>query len=61
LARCVTRVQGRRFNCDALEDDVEADDGDGDGLSGAALAVTFPSLDALRLGDDVTASILDLE
>jgi hypothetical protein len=44
-----------------LAADQGEDNGDGDGLSGAALAVTFPSLDALRLGDDITSSLLDLE
>jgi hypothetical protein len=59
--RCVSSAQGTRFDCDALAADQGEDNGDGDGMSGAALAVTFPSLDALRLGDDITSSLLDLE
>jgi hypothetical protein len=61
INRCVTRKQGRQFDCDALAADQTPNDGDGDGMSGAALAVTFPSIDALRIGDNVTSSILDLQ
>lgn len=62
LSRCIVRREGRPFDCDALAaDDTPDDHSDGDGLSGGALAVSFPSIDALRIGDNVTASVLDLE
>jgi hypothetical protein len=62
INRCINSKQGRPFDCTALAaDDTPDDHSDGDGLSGAALAVTFPSIDALRIGDNVTSSLLDLE
>jgi hypothetical protein len=49
------------FDCAALADDLVADDGDGDGMSGAALAAAFPRIDAPRIGDHVTTWALVLE
>jgi hypothetical protein len=60
--RCINGKMGRPFVCAALAaDDTPNDHSDGDGLSGAALAVAFPSIDALRIGDNVTSSLLDFE
>jgi hypothetical protein len=52
--RCLIAQTGKEFDCGALANDSRG------GLSGAALAVTFPDLDAKRIGDNVTASILGL-
>jgi hypothetical protein len=54
-ARCLISQQGTNFSCEALESNPQG------GLSGAALAVTFPDIDARRIGDNVTASILGLK
>jgi hypothetical protein len=61
ISRCVSRAHGRPFDCDALAADDLSDDGDGDGLSGAALAIAFPSIDPRRVGDTVTTVVLDLQ
>jgi hypothetical protein len=54
IVRCLIEQQGTPFDCDALLANPTG------GLSGAALAVTFPQIDAKRIGDNVTASILSL-
>jgi hypothetical protein len=55
IVRCLIEQTGTPFNCDALLSNPTG------GLSGAALAVTFPQIDAKRIGDNVTASILALQ
>jgi hypothetical protein len=55
IVRCLIAQTGTEFDCDALLANPTG------GLSGAALAVTFPDIDAKRIGDNVTASILALE
>jgi hypothetical protein len=54
VVRCLTAQTGHIFDCDALIDNPLG------GLTGAALAVTFPDVDARQIGDNVTASILTL-
>lgn len=61
ISRCRTTAHGKPFDCGALAADETPDDGDGDGLSGGTLAVAFPSVDSLRLGDTVTTFVLELE
>lgn len=53
--RCRTEAQGTRFDCQALADDETG------GLTGVCLAVTFPAIDALRIGDNVTSTLLCFE
>ena len=50
--RCRTEAQGTKFNCDQLDANPTG------GLSGACVAVTFPQIDALRIGDNVTSTVL---
>jgi hypothetical protein len=61
ISRCQTVAFGTGFDCTALAADQTPNDGDGDGLSGATLAVSYPSIDALRVGDNVTTMSLDLQ
>jgi hypothetical protein len=61
LSRCRTTAIGTGFDCAALAADQTPDNGDGDGLSGATLAASYPTVDALRLGDSVTTLTLELE
>jgi hypothetical protein len=61
IVRCIVSKSGTRFDCAALAADDTPNNGDGDGMSGAALAVTFPAIDSRRIGDNVTSSILDLQ
>jgi hypothetical protein len=61
ISRCRTAALGTGFDCSALAADQSPNDGDGDGLSGATLAVSYPSIDALRVGDNVTTMSLDLQ
>jgi hypothetical protein len=55
VVRCQIAQAGTPFDCAGLLANPTG------GLSGAALAVTFPDIDAARVGDNVTASILALE
>ena len=60
--RCIVSAEGDLFDCEAMaSDDGIPANGDGDGMSGAALGVTFPAIDSRRIGDNVTSTVLDLE
>jgi hypothetical protein len=54
-ARCLIAEEGTEFSCELLQSNPTG------GLSGGALAVTFPDIDARQIGDNVTASVLGLE
>ena len=53
--RCRTEALGTRFDCTVLAENPTG------GLTGACLAVAFPSVDALRLFDNVTSTVLCFE
>jgi len=48
---CMTSAQGALFDCDKLLDTPQ------NGLSGGALAVSFPSIDANLILDNVTSTL----
>jgi cysteine-rich repeat protein len=54
-ARCLATISGTKFDCDALMQNPTG------GLTGAGLAVSFPTLDAKQTGDTVTQTILKLQ
>lgn len=53
--RCRTEARGTRFDCEALAENPTG------GLTGACLALAFPAIDTLRIGDDVTSTVLCFE
>jgi hypothetical protein len=61
ISRCRTTALGNGFDCAALAADQTPNDSDGDGLSGGTLAASYPTIDALRVGDNVTTMTLELE
>jgi hypothetical protein len=48
---CKTQFNGSPFDCDAIEQ------GNPSALSGGSLTVSFPSLDANQIGDNVTSTV----
>ena len=50
-AECLTEVTGHSFDCDALQNNPNG------GLSGGALVVAFPSIDAKQIGDNTTTTV----